>query len=173
MTTKTKAKGGELPGTGSAQFPMPADETWPPTTKGTRGESLEDLESAAAAVERHNDDHATIAAPRHPVVDKPEWCLVLSPDGDYPTLEIFPNVETLTKRMRVLEDQDVYAFPFFGIPIPFTAGPNRFLQLPNGEPYPVFVFSGYGKLSDLFPQFERPVGRASEVGRRRPPADRC
>jgi hypothetical protein len=86
-----------------------------------------------------------VATPSHPVVDKAEWCLVVCAEGEFPTLEIFPNIDALTKRMRALEGQDVNVFPIYGIPVAFTAGPNRFLQLPDGKPHPVFEFSRYGK----------------------------
>jgi hypothetical protein len=71
--------------------------------------------------------------------------MVVMQDGEYPTLEIFPNIDALTKRMRALEGKDVNVFPFFGIPVPFTAGPHRFLELPGGQPHPVFDVSRYGK----------------------------
>jgi hypothetical protein len=86
-----------------------------------------------------------VAAPKHPKVDKAELCMVVVPDGDFPTLEIFPNIDALTNRMRALEGQEVSVFPFFGVPVPFTAGPNRFLQLSDGQPHPVFDFSRFGK----------------------------
>ena len=145
----TKTKGGQLPGPGSARLPMPPEESCPDAAKDARGKALDGLESASQppaateAVEGH--DNVPNAAPRHPEVDKAEFCLVLSPDGEYPTLEIFPDIESLAKRIRTVEDRDVVAFPFFGVPIPFASGPNRFLQLPNGQPYPVFDFTGYGK----------------------------
>jgi hypothetical protein len=41
-------------------------------------------------------------------------------------------------RMRELEGKEVMVFPFYGIPLPFTKGPARFLQLPDGRLYPVF-----------------------------------
>lgn len=82
---------------------------------------------------------------QHPVVDKPEFCLVVVPDGDVPALEIFLDVASLTKRLRSLDGEDCNAFPFFGVPMPFTAGPDRFLRLPAGQPHPIFDFSGYGQ----------------------------
>jgi hypothetical protein len=83
-------------------------------------------------------------ARKHPVVTKAEYCLVVVPDGDAPTLEIFPDIASLARRLRSLEGQEFSVFPFFGIPMPFTAGPDRFLQLPEGQPYPLFDFAGYG-----------------------------
>jgi hypothetical protein len=82
---------------------------------------------------------------RHPVVDKPEFCLVVSPEADWPTLEIFPDIASLARRMRSLDGSESSVFPFFGIPVPFTAGPDRILQLPGGQPYPVFDFARYGQ----------------------------
>jgi hypothetical protein len=149
MTTKTKTKAGELPGPGSARFPMPTEESWPQTAKDARGKALDGLESAfqpsAATESGQRHAHAPNAAPKHPQVDQAEWCLVVVPDGEYPTLEIFPNIGALTNRMRALEGDEANVFPFFGVPAPFTAGPNRFLELPDGQPHPVFDVSPYGK----------------------------
>jgi hypothetical protein len=117
-------------------------------------ESMKQFESGGATSPAQSDsqsrDGRTDAANRpkskqHPVVDKPEFCLVVVPSDDLPTLEIFADVASLTRRVRSLEGQESHVFPFFGVPLPFTAGSDRFLRLPDGQPYPIFDFSGYGQ----------------------------
>jgi hypothetical protein len=129
MTTKTNRLA--VPEALMAQVPTPAEK-----------------QSASSTAKSSKSQAGTksVAAPKHPQVDQAEWCLVVVPDGEYPTLEILPNIDALTKRMLALEGQDVSVFPIFGVPAPFTAGPNRFLELPDGQPHPVFEFSGYGTL---------------------------
>jgi hypothetical protein len=104
-------------------------------------------ESSAFAPDQVDTPEANVApvtAPIHPVVTKPEFCLMVAPDGEWPFLEIYPDLGSLTNRLRGLEGADMSAFPFFGIPVPFTRGPNRFLQLPDGRPYPVHDFADFG-----------------------------
>jgi len=84
-------------------------------------------------------DAADAAHAKHPVVTKPEYCLVISPaNGEWPLQEIFPDVDSMARRIRELEGQEMNLFPYFGIPVPYTRGPWRFLQLPNGQLHPVF-----------------------------------
>ena len=104
-------------------------------------------ESSAFAPDQFDTPEANVApvtAPIHPVVTKPEFCLIVAPDGEWPLLEIYPDLGSLTKRLRGLEGAYMSVFPFFGIPVPFTRGPNRFLQLPDGRPHPVYDCAGFG-----------------------------
>jgi hypothetical protein len=90
-------------------------------------------------------------------------CLVVCPDGEYPRLEVFSAIEGLTERMRELEGEDVTAFPFYGVPLPFTRGPHRFVYLPNGQPYPVFDLSPFGKFV-LNPTGKSPIDASYYLG---------
>lgn len=62
---------------------------------------------------------------------EPAYCLVICPDGEVPTLQTFHTPEELAERMRHYSDSDVYAFPFIGIPLPFTEAPARVMFLPD------------------------------------------
>jgi hypothetical protein len=128
MTTKTNPLA--IPEPVSARVHMPAEN-----------------QSASSTAKSSKSQSGTkpVAEPKHPKVNKAEWCMVVAQDGEYPTLEIFPDIDALTKRMRALEGKDANVFPFFGVPVPFTTGPNRFLELPDGQPHPVFDISRYGK----------------------------
>jgi len=106
--------------------------------------AIQETPPGTESVDRQSTRGEPVAAPKHPVVTKPEYCLILVRDGDWPVLEICADIESLTKRMRTLEGEHANAFPFLGIPIPYTRGPSRFIQLPNGEPYPVFDCSEIG-----------------------------
>lgn len=63
---------------------------------------------------------------------KPRYGLVEAPDGEWATLRIFPTAEALARRLAALEGRDVVAVAFHGVPVPFTAGPQRYLMLPDG-----------------------------------------
>jgi hypothetical protein len=156
MTTKTKARSQNHNG---PQFPpqihAPTIPSYSDAIDEASEQSLEDFESAPSAVTEMAPDSSDpledqaagaedVAGAKHPVVTKPEFCLILVRDGGWPVLEICGDVESLTKRMRALEGEHVSVLPFFGIPVPYTKGPGRFLQLPDGQPYPVFDCSEIG-----------------------------
>jgi hypothetical protein len=147
--------------TDSPKWPKPAAASFPMSSKDHRTAVADQLAAEIDAFDSSSPSASTppaseslhrqaaaakhVAARKHPVVNMPEFCLVVAHDGDWPTLDIFSDVESLARRIRSLEGQQVNAFPFFGIPVPFTRGPDRFLQLPSGVPHPVFELSRYGK----------------------------
>jgi len=145
MTTKTNSATSKPE---AAQGPMPAENRSANTT-------AKSSKSQAGA--------KPIATATHPVVDRAEWCLVVCENGEYPTLEIFPDIDAMTKRLRALEDKDATAIPFFGIPVPFTPGPYRFLRLPDGKPHPVVELSRYGKFVPD-PQATLPIDVSYQLG---------
>lgn len=63
----------------------------------------------------------------------PRFCLVESENGEWPRLRICNNAEALVKQMAAVEGKDMTVFPFYGIPLRFSKGPQRYLILPDGE----------------------------------------
>jgi len=86
------------------------------------------------------------AGSQFPVMTKGDWCLVVAPEGEFPTLELFADLAGLKARLRELDQlgRSINAFPIFGTPMGFTPGPFRFMYLPDGKLEPVFDFSPYG-----------------------------
>jgi hypothetical protein len=82
----------------------------------------EALDGMAASPPSYQQADARLARP----------CLVEAPDGDWPLLRQFHSLEDLVRRLGQLEGEDVVAWAFFGIPLPFTRGPQRYLALPDG-----------------------------------------
>lgn len=64
--------------------------------------------------------------------DVMRWGLFESHSGDYPVCRTFATPEELVRYMGSLETQDVAVRPFWGLPLRFTAGPQRYLFLPDG-----------------------------------------
>ena len=102
-----------------------------------------------------NDDNATTEPPVSAPVNA-SFCLVVSADGEYATLEIFTDLVELKARLRALQGQSVNAFPFFGIPMAYTPGPDRFLYLPDGQIEPLFEFANYGSFIPM-PDAKPPI----------------
>jgi hypothetical protein len=150
MTTKTKAKTRRRPA--ASPFCVPAEEFWPSRIEEGNDESSAGLDSAPAeateaapsASPSLDGEGAPAAAPTHPKVTKPEWCLLVFPEAQYPTLVIYPSLEAMAARLRTLVGRNMAVFPFYGIPVPFTQGPYRFLCLPNGQLHPLCDLSAYG-----------------------------
>lgn len=70
--------------------------------------------------------------PAEPSPSALRYCLVEDPDGDAPCLRLFKNPEALARRLAELDGSDVYVIPFFGVPLRFSTGPQRYLVLPDG-----------------------------------------
>ena len=73
------------------------------------------------------------------------FCLVESPEGDYPRLRMFNDAASLAKRLASLEGQDVAVWPFYGLPLSFTkleGGAPRHLILPSGSALTIPTFPG-------------------------------
>ena len=69
--------------------------------------------------------------PEWPDERQPAYCLVACPDGAAPTMRTFFTPEELTDALKKMDGEDIYAFPFLGIPLPFTESPARLLFLPD------------------------------------------
>lgn len=54
-------------------------------------------------------------------------------DGQLPVLRVYSSAAALARRLQALQDQDVAVIPFYGKPLKFTKGPQRYLQLPDGD----------------------------------------
>lgn len=61
------------------------------------------------------------------------FCLVECPDGEFPVLRVFRTAEALARRLQQLEGGDVTAWAFYGIPLPITQGPQRYVLLPDRQ----------------------------------------
>jgi hypothetical protein len=139
-----------------------------------RGTATNESTRPAAQVpkDRNNDRPAkkpksrkAIVQPQVPGLAKGDWCLIVVPDGDYPRLELFPDLAALKARLRKLDQQgrSVNAFPIFGRPMAFTPGPFRFLYLPDGQVEPIFDFSPFGRfISD--PDARPPIDACFRLG---------
>ena len=53
-------------------------------------------------------------------------------DGEVPKIKGVKSPTALAKYLSSAEGKDVYVFPFFGIALPVTQGPQRYLYLPDG-----------------------------------------
>lgn len=58
--------------------------------------------------------------------------LVECADGDAPLVRLFRSAEALVKHVSSLSGDDVFVWAFYGLPLPFTVGPQRYLLLPGG-----------------------------------------
>ncbi len=58
--------------------------------------------------------------------------IVECPDGGWGQMRMFKNAEGLARRLQQLEGTDTIVWCFYGIPLPLTKGPQRYLSMPNG-----------------------------------------
>lgn len=87
----------------------------------------DELDPVAQQAARDEADTKTV----WPQGRKPKFCLAMQKDGEWQTLKIFGDLDTLVARLRELEGTDTGAIPFLGIPLPVTKGPDRLLMLPD------------------------------------------
>jgi len=70
------------------------------------------------------------------------WGLVETLDGEWSKLRVFRSAEALVKRLQQLEGKDVVAWCFYGLALPVTKGPQRYLQLPDGQFMQIPLYAG-------------------------------
>jgi hypothetical protein len=61
------------------------------------------------------------------------YALIEVPSGEWPVVRVFKSAEGLAGRVGMLEGEDVVVAPFYGVPLSFTKGPQRYLLLPDGQ----------------------------------------
>ncbi len=68
-----------------------------------------------------------------------EWFLVEVPDGDFPEIHTFAEIEGLVDKLKaIVEIGRSRVFPFYGTRLQISIGPLRHLLLPEGDPIPLF-----------------------------------
>jgi len=61
------------------------------------------------------------------------YCCVENTGEEEPVLRIFRTPEALARHLSKLDGGDVYVIPFLGVPLRFSGGPQRYLELPDGD----------------------------------------
>lgn len=80
-----------------------------------------------------------ICARKAPVVEThdvsethlPRFGVVSCMDGELPVIKIYSTVDLVARRLGELEGQDSWAWAFYGVWLPFTEGPRRYLLVPS------------------------------------------
>ncbi len=72
----------------------------------------------------------------------PSYCLIEANDGEWPIMRSFNNVKQLAARIRELEGRDVVVWAFYGVLLPLSAGPERYILLPGDKAVSVPLFDG-------------------------------
>lgn len=75
---------------------------------------------------------------------------------------MFNNYTDLARRIAALEGEEVAVWPFFGLPVSVTKGPQRQLVLPDGSLLTIPMYEGQEPV--LLDAGERPVGEIQEDG---------
>ena len=80
--------------------------------------------------------HERLADPedelRVEVGSQPAWCLCEVPEGDYPRIRVFSDLELLARHMAKLEGEEVCVWAFYGTPLRLTQQDStgrRYLQI--------------------------------------------
>jgi|688.fasta_scaffold173006_4 hypothetical protein len=60
------------------------------------------------------------------------YWIVECADGEAPKIKNVRTSVALAKYLSSAEGKDVYVFPFYGVPLPVTKGPQRYVYLPDG-----------------------------------------
>ena len=141
---------------------MPSQVVEAVTSKATAVESLDEGEySYQRAVGCIPDTlHERLADPsrevRAEVNTSPAWCLCEVPEGDYPRVRVFPDLENLVRHISRLEGEEVSIWAFYGTPLRITQnsprGGGRYLCVseqevvivPKGEDDSVRVWDSSG-----------------------------
>lgn len=61
-----------------------------------------------------------------------KYCVVEAHDGEWARVTVCGNAEAAARKLAELEGEDVVAWPFYGVPLAFTKGPQRCLTLADG-----------------------------------------
>ena len=88
----------------------------------------------------------------------PRWGIVEATDGEWAKMRLFKTAEALARRVQELEGTDTVVWCFYGLPLPLSKGPQRYLTMPSGTKLmqvPLFK-GGPTKLvdADLLPNLE-------------------
>lgn len=75
------------------------------------------------------------ASEAKPVNVLARYGLVESSDGEWARLYTFKSAHALAKRLQELEGSDSVVWCFYGIPLMFTRGPRRHIQLPGSSDF--------------------------------------
>ncbi len=67
-----------------------------------------------------------------PDLTQVRYGVVESPDGEWPVTRLFKTPEGLATHLGRLEGSDTSVACFYGVPLPITKGPQRYLLLPDG-----------------------------------------
>lgn len=120
----------------AAKVVRPLD-TPPPET--LRGEDHDDYASFYASLSPVAAEQVggmtakAVDAEPPPEVTEARYGIVECPDGEWAQIKLFKTVEGLANRFSNLEGLDVVAWVFYGVPLQFTKGPQRYLRLPDGR----------------------------------------
>jgi hypothetical protein len=60
------------------------------------------------------------------------YILMESPDGECPTIRMYKTPEPMARRLGQIEGADTHAWAVYGVALPFTKGPQRYVLLPDG-----------------------------------------
>lgn len=63
----------------------------------------------------------------------PRWGIVEATDGEWAKMRLFKTAEALAKRVQELEGTDTVVWCFYGLPLPLSKGPQRYLTMPSGK----------------------------------------
>lgn len=85
--------------------------------------ALEDLDDAVDAEVHERTEISTM----------PRYCMVIAPDGELPSAVLYKTVEGLVRKIGELDGQDVAVWAFYGILLPITKGPQRYVLVQDGQ----------------------------------------
>lgn len=123
LTPETQALLARRPhGPLAAPAPPPLDEV----TAAYAGFRSGLTEETQAAVDR------LVPAAETPDTGGAKYMMVESRDGDLAVLRAFRTPEAMARRLGDLEGTDTVCWTFYGLALPFTRGPARYLFLPGG-----------------------------------------
>lgn len=94
-----------------------------------------EFSSLSERTQRQFDDDvaASTVEPIEPDVGAAKYCTIESPDGEFGVLRGFKTPEEVAIHLGKLEGKDTTVHVVYGIPMRFTAGPQRYLMLPDGQ----------------------------------------
>lgn len=63
----------------------------------------------------------------------PRWGIVEATDGEWAKMRLFKTADALARRVQELEGTDTVVWCFYGLPMPVSKGPQRYLTMPGGK----------------------------------------
>jgi hypothetical protein len=130
--------------------------TWEKISANLPGQTLQAMQTLATDPDLSNEEleyqavRAAMPADSQDILDAivemppeeeslavPKYCLVETPEGEFPRVKLFTGIEAMSRYLGSIEGKEIAVWPFFGVPLWLTKSDSkskvRYVLLPGNE----------------------------------------